>query len=131
VLSAHFTLPPVRTSARAAREQLARLIAGWGDEDARHAVSLLLSEVVTNAVLHARSSMTVHVEDEGDRLRVQVDDQSPVAPVRREAGTDRPGGRGLRLLDALAAEWGVLTGSTGKSVWFEVRAVGDAPGLGR
>ena len=127
MLSAHFELPPVRASARAAREELTRLLRGWGDEDDRHAVLLLVSELVTNVVLHVRSPMTVHVERDDDLLRVQVDDSSLVPPVRREARADRPGGRGLLLLDTLAGEWGVLTGGSGKSVWFELRAATSPP----
>ena len=122
MLSARFELPPVRTSARTAREELTQLLGGWGDEEDRYAVLLLVSELVTNVVLHVRSPMTVHVERDGDVLRVQVDDTSLVPPVRRQARSDRPGGRGLQLLDTLAGDWGVLTGGSGKSVWFELRA---------
>jgi anti-sigma regulatory factor (Ser/Thr protein kinase) len=133
MVRAQFSLPPVRASARAAREELQRLLASWGDEDSRHVVYLLVSELVTNAVLHARSPVTVRLETTVHRetgegvLRVQVEDASPIPPVRRVPRGDRPGGRGLQLLDTLAARWGVLFGGTGKSVWFEL-TVEPVPG---
>jgi anti-sigma regulatory factor (Ser/Thr protein kinase) len=85
-------------------------------------VVLLVSEVVTNAVLHARSAIRIVVEDRDDVARVEVHDGSPVPPrmhhFRLVSGT----GRGLRMLDQLAQNWGVDQGphGTGKVVWFEV-----------
>jgi anti-sigma regulatory factor (Ser/Thr protein kinase) len=115
-----FTLPPSPASARVARDRLRAFLASWRDDDTRAAVVLLTSELVTNAVLHARSQVTVRLDVTEERLRVHVDDESPTVPVRREARPDLPGGRGLLLLDSIAERWGVLPGATGKSVWFEV-----------
>ncbi|MGZ4639650.1 MAG: ATP-binding protein [Actinomycetes bacterium] len=120
MLQTQFSLPPSPSSVRAARDELRKHIAGWGDEDDRETALLLVSELVTNAVLHARSEVTVHLDATEERLRVQVDDASPEPPVRREAQSDIPGGRGLYLLDVLSEQWGVLTNGAGKSVWFEV-----------
>jgi len=89
-------------------------------------VVLLVSEVVTNAVLHARSDIRLVVEDRDDVARVEVHDGSPMLPrmhsFRRVAAT----GRGLRLLDTLAQAWGVeVTSEAGKVVWFEVGSADD------
>ena len=116
-----FALPPAPTSPREARVRAARELEEWGDPEARHAVLLLISELVTNAVVHARSTVTVDlaVSDDGPVL-VRVHDESPVRPVPRRHHADRPGGRGMHLLESLAARWGVEETQTGKSIWFEV-----------
>jgi anti-sigma regulatory factor (Ser/Thr protein kinase) len=116
-----FALPPAPTSPREARERAARELEGWGDPEARHAVLLLISELVTNAVVHANSTVTIDlaVTDDGP-VHVAVHDESPIHPTPRRNHTDRDGGRGLQLLESLAARWGVEENRTGKSVWFEV-----------
>ncbi|NHC15386.1 SpoIIE family protein phosphatase [Motilibacter deserti] len=90
------------------------------DADAAEVAALLVSEVVTNAVVHARTSAGLRIELADDRARIEVGDASPLAPVRREADSDELGGRGLLLLDRLAAAWGVEQSAEGKVVWFEV-----------
>ena len=84
---------------------------------------LLVSEVVTNAVLHARSDIRLDVRTSRELVRVEVHDLSPVVPrvhhFRLTSGT----GRGLRMLEQLAQRWGVaIDPRGGKVVWFEVGA---------
>ncbi|MBA3232848.1 MAG: ATP-binding protein [Propionibacteriales bacterium] len=133
VASFEFSLPPSPGSASLARAELDRCLDGWGDDEARDTVTLLLSELVTNAVLHARSEVTVNLDVEGGRLRVQVRDTSSEALVRRDPGADIPGGRGLQLLDMLAENWGVSAAGAGKTVWFELWSPrsGQTPKAGR
>ena len=116
-----FALPPAASSPREARDRVARELQGWGDPDSRHAVVLLISELVTNAVVHARSTVTVDlaVSDDGPVI-VKVHDESPVRPTPRRHQADRPGGRGMHLLNSLATRWGVEDSRIGKSIWFEV-----------
>lgn len=103
------------TSPRAAREFVTSTLEDWGwAEDLATAV-LLTSELVTNAVLHADSDVTVTVRGERS-LRVEVFDESSVPPSPDQLGD----GRGLRLMDALAASWGVSPQEGGKAVWFEL-----------
>ena len=83
-------------------------------------VELLTSELVTNAVVHAQSEPRLMLVLLPDRIRVEVHDADPTHPVPREVDGDRPGGRGLGLLDQLAASWGVEGADDGKVVWFEV-----------
>ncbi|WNM47056.1 ATP-binding protein [Kitasatospora sp. CM 4170] len=79
---------------------------------------LILSELVTNALVHGGGAPAVVLELRGGRLYITVSDASPVPVVRRAPDDARTGGRGLDLVDALADEWGVeLIGSYGKAVW--------------
>ncbi|MCW2607171.1 MAG: domain S-box protein [Frankiales bacterium] len=90
-------------------------------EEARDDVALLVSEVATNALVHGSGDVELRVLLEGGVVRVEVGDGSRVRPVPRSAGVDAEGGRGLALVQALAASWGTRETPTGKVVWFEVR----------
>ncbi len=93
--------------------------------DARHSVILLVSELVSNAVLHGgphapAAVVGLAVEVRPDRVRVEVDDSGPSLPVIGDGATNRVGGRGLLLVAALASRWGSIQSDAGKTVWFEV-----------
>ncbi|MEU1283369.1 ATP-binding protein [Kitasatospora sp. NPDC005856] len=95
------------------------------DEDrltAAEDVLLMVSELVTNACLHAPGGpREVRLHWDGARLRVEVADASPVPPrLRPSAEAGRPGGHGLRVVDRLAAAWGSRPEDGGKLVWLEV-----------
>ncbi len=82
---------------------------------------LLLSELATNAILHARSDFTVLVRYDGRHLRVEVGDGSRAEPRLHLADvSDGPGGRGLVLIEHVSVRWGILPTARGKRVWFEV-----------
>jgi anti-sigma regulatory factor (Ser/Thr protein kinase) len=84
-------------------------------------VELLTSEVVTNAIIHARSGPQLVVEIDGDVVRVAVRDRSPEVPVRRLGRLDDVSGRGVVIVEELASAWGVEQERNGsKRVWFEV-----------
>ncbi|WP_255303877.1 ATP-binding protein [Streptomyces sp. F-7] len=91
-------------------------------------VQLCASELVTNVVQHLGEGVPVTVRvwcDDGGRTRLEVTDPDPRAlPVlRASVGADEESGRGLALLDALAARWGVAYGpGRGKTVWCELEA---------
>ncbi|WP_222436905.1 ATP-binding protein [Quadrisphaera oryzae] len=79
--------------------------------EARDRVELLASELVTNAVVHAGSLVTMDVELEADgSVLVEVADGSPDHPVLRDADLLEESGRGLELVDKLSVEWGVRDG---------------------
>lgn len=82
--------------------------------------TLLVSEVVTNAVLHARSPLSVRVVERGDTARIEVSDGSPVPPRVHSFSSLSATGRGLRLLGQLALAWGVEPSDHGKTIWFEI-----------
>lgn len=116
-------LPPstesVPVARRFAREQLRQ---SPSDVDT---VVLLVSEVVTNAVLHARSEVVLLIQQREDVTRIEVSDASPVPPRLHHFTAESATGRGLRLLDQLALRWGTDSSGTGKVVWFEVGSASD------
>jgi PAS domain S-box-containing protein len=116
------SLPPDPSSAGVARQLLHGALQdadrGRWAEDAE----LALSEVVTNAVLHAHTSMTLSVTVHADTLLVEVQDRSPRLPSPRAYGAQATTGRGMRLVAALTSECGVEPiAGTGKVVWFRIR----------
>jgi anti-sigma regulatory factor (Ser/Thr protein kinase) len=100
-------------------------------EDVRGAVALLVSELCTNAVVHAGTSFELMIERSRDGVRVQVTDGAGGTPRPRDAGDDELHGRGLRIVEELSDDWGstVLPGR-GTAVWawlaFRSEPVGAA-----
>lgn len=112
-------LPNDRTAPRLARGFVRELLSGEG-EQLVSTVELLVSELTTNAVLHARSAPHLDVKITPRLVRVDVYDADPTAPVVRTPDLDAAGGRGLQLLDALASRWDIEQREDGKVVWFEL-----------
>ena len=106
------------------RESMGKVTAAW-DPDVVDDAMLLMSEIVTNALLHAGTAIEVSVHCTDDRLRVEVVDGSSTHPILREHPTLAGTGRGLWLLDELATRWGIDPEATGKVVWFELSATPD------
>lgn len=109
-----------------ARRFAVRVVADLGaDEQAQEATRTLVSELVTNVVLHAGTPALLSIQDADDCVRVQVTDGSAALPRQRRTGTDSTTGRGLRLLQALSVASGTepssRIGPQGKTVWFTVR----------
>ena len=93
---------------------------GDAGDDLLFALELLVSEVVTNAVTHARSAPRIEAQLTPTTIRVPVYDADPRLPDHRVPDEERPGGRGLHLLDRLASRWGAEPTDGGKVVWFEL-----------
>jgi anti-sigma regulatory factor (Ser/Thr protein kinase) len=115
-------LPPTTESVPRARRFLCEALAELDSEADVDTAALLVTELVTNAVLHARTAVTLLVAPTGDRVRVEVHDRSPLHPRIQAYPVTSTTGRGLRLLDTMAADWGVRPDQarSGKTVWFEV-----------
>lgn len=113
-------LDPVPGSAAAARQFVENTLSGWGCDDFVDASRLLVSELVTNGVLHARTALTLVLRLRRGGVRIEVHDGSPGAPTVRDYGDDAMTGRGLSLVAELAARWGVARAGDGKAVWFEL-----------
>ena len=91
---------------------------------------LLTSELVTNAVRHARTSVAVTVAVAEGLAEVGVTDRSPRLVVAGSSPWDQEGGRGLRLTELVAKEWGVTPLPDAKQVWFRLEVRGDWPPSG-
>jgi anti-sigma regulatory factor (Ser/Thr protein kinase) len=105
-----------------ARHHVADVLTRWGEsaplvEDAK----LVVTELAANAVVHARSAFSVEVRRHQSTVRVSVRDASPVKPTLRHDEM-AASGRGLRLVDAIAANWGVEIADDGKTVWAELQS---------
>ena len=110
-------------SARAARRFVSQVLTGWDSEegDLIDTVSLLVSELVTNAVVHAGTDVEVAVRLTSTAARIEVTDASTDSIAPRDAAADEDSGRGLALVGSLARRWGIRPASGGgKTVWFEV-----------
>ena len=112
-------LPPEPSSAGAARRFVAAAL-GSGDEVAELAV-LLVSELASNAVLHARTDFDLVVDVGDSRIRVEVIDGSPTLPLLKSYVANSITGRGLHMVAASADRWGFELYHEGKIVWFELR----------
>ncbi len=111
-------LPPLPESAGRARRFLRDRLDDVGRDDLADSATLLVSEIVTNVVLHAATWLEVHVRATADGVRVDVLDGSAVAPSHREYAGLTSTGHGLGLVEHLADDFGVELRESGKSVWF-------------
>jgi sigma-B regulation protein RsbU (phosphoserine phosphatase) len=117
-------MPPDGTSPGVARRHVRAALHDAGLDGLVDDALLLVTELVTNAVVHAGTAVHLTITTHGAGLHVEVSDQSPGAtPVLRgEADSGRESGRGLFLLDALAESWGTTHTRGAKSVWFRLGA---------
>jgi anti-sigma regulatory factor (Ser/Thr protein kinase) len=113
------TLPPTARAAADGRRFVVQALTDWQCDALIDAAALLVSELVTNAVVHARTALSVSIRrvDTG-LIRIEVSDGSSVFPRRRRAAADATTGRGVALLESLASDWSVRLTGTGKSVEF-------------
>src|SRR2546421_8193918 len=115
---ARTVLPPLPTSSGAARRFLRDRLNDWGYPLAVAEVPcLLVSELVTNAIVHTGTWVGLELRLVGRRLRSAVSDESSRLPVPRPCGAGDDTGRGLHLVEKLAQEWSVETTDGGKAVW--------------
>ncbi|MEU6654816.1 SpoIIE family protein phosphatase [Streptomyces sp. NPDC046900] len=113
-----------------ARHQLRELLHDWSSEDQVDSAVLLVSEVLTNVLVHTDTDalLVAEVFQDGDgldggsgrRVRVEVTDASDDLPHKRRPGELASSGRGLVLVGLLADAWGVDPRGEGKSIWFEL-----------
>ena len=123
----HEDLPPQATSAGRARRVVAEVLEEAGLEELADVAVLLVSELVTNAVLHAGSEVGLTVAADDGSLRVEVRDGSSISPGIRHYEDEATTGRGVGLVELLAADWGVQAEPGGKTVWFTLGAAGTPP----
>ena len=113
-------LPPEPASASRARQFARDRLRVVCPPDVLDTVALLVTELVTNAILHACTLMQLELEAHPDHIRLCVEDASPRQPQVRHYGSDAVTGRGLALVEKLATSWGVERTPSGKMVWCEI-----------
>jgi anti-sigma regulatory factor (Ser/Thr protein kinase) len=113
-------LPPEPSSATRARTIAREQLEASCSSDAIEVIALLVTELVTNAILHARTPFQLTLESRPHAVRICVEDQSEEQPTLRRYDSDAVTGRGLALVEQLASSWGVDTTPDGKVVWCEV-----------
>ena len=98
------------------------MLGSWGLADLCDDAVLLVSELASNVVLHARTPLTLTVSwpPGTGRVRITVHDESTVSPRQRDHDVTAESGRGLQILAAVADASGIVASGSGKDVWFEL-----------
>ncbi len=123
VSSLRISLPRDISSPAVARRQVREFAAAHHVEDPT-LLLLVVSELVTNAVVHGAEPIEMCARVEGGTVRVEVFDSDPdvstvVTPPRP---SEKIGGRGLEIIDAVTRRWGAVPNNTGKIVWAELES---------
>lgn len=109
------------SSVPAARRFVSEAMQAGGAVDYSWAVAQVVSELATNAVVHAATAFVVAVYIDDALVRVSVTDGKPFASaLERNFADDSTTGRGLRLVATLSSSWGVDTTDDTKTVWCEM-----------
>lgn len=96
----------------------------WGLTGVADNAILMISELVTNAILHGGEGAVLTLTLDDLKIRAEVRDSSPAMPVVRSYSETATTGRGMVIVDALAAAWGIFAVDDGKVVWFELATGG-------
>ncbi|WP_371644237.1 SpoIIE family protein phosphatase [Streptomyces sp. NBC_00597] len=116
-----------------ARRQIRELLHDWADAEQVDSAVLMVSEMVTNVLMHTDGDALLVAEAVGElgtrRLRIEVADASDELPHKRHPGEMASSGRGVLLMEMLADSWGVDPRGEGKSIWFELHEQ-STPDLG-
>jgi DNA-binding NarL/FixJ family response regulator len=118
--TADASLPEEAHSAPAARGLVRGALKPWVDDETMQSALLAVSELVTNAVVHARSEVEVRVCVLRDAIRIEIGDDSELLPTMRHAEAHETSGRGIALVSLVSSRWGVRPRRLGKTVWFEL-----------
>lgn len=107
-----------------ARRFVRRALVELDAEELEFEACQLVSELATNAVIHAATPFEVDLDFDRSELRIDVSDGSPKEPVAKSHSDHATTGRGLRLVGTMADQWGVHLRPDGKTVWCSVRVGG-------
>jgi len=114
---------PTAESVPAARHFVVDVLRAWGHESLAADAALIVSELATNALMHAASPFRAVVDRRRGGLRIGVEDAAVSPLERRVAGADDVSGRGVDIVAALSERWGYSPVPGGKVVWAELPLV--------
>lgn len=110
-----------RRSPHHARAFVKDALESWGHASLTSDATLVVSELISNAVIHAHSSASLTLLNLDDGIQIRVEDDEPTPPEIRWINEESTGGRGLHIVDALSDDWGVEASPPGKIVWLDIR----------
>ena len=108
-------------SATYARQFVRETLTEWNRMDIEGDVSLAVTELVTNSVVHAHSPAVVTLINNDGVVHVRVRDNEPTHPHLVHASESDTGGRGLLIVEAVSSSWGIDVEAPGKVVWLDIR----------
>jgi len=111
---------PVPLATQAVRSFVVDTLTTWRRADLVENASLVVSELASNALVHAGSPFRVSLQQRESVVRLAVEDASDVPPVQRSGPAELPGGRGMGIVAALSRRWGFDPVADGKIVWAEL-----------
>ncbi len=119
--SLNVALPRSPTSPRRARRLTLDWLLDVGSADAGHIGALVVTELVTNAVVHGDAPISLELARISGAVRISVFDAGTQLPQRRDPNRGmNAGGRGLEIVDRLASRWGSEPSAAGKVTWAEI-----------
>lgn len=119
---ASLTIPPDSASIAGARRFTESFLRGHGLDRLTDAMVLLVSEVVTNAIIHGGSGAELCLMLTGTSIRAEVRDGSRALPAVKQYSDNATTGRGMLIVESLASSWGTESDPKGKVVWFALDA---------
>ena len=119
---AAWDLPRDPAAVGKARALVREALASWGLTAMAETAAILVSELVTNAIVHGGDPVALHLIAADRAIRGEVIDHSTAMPTMSTPKPDDEGGRGLAIVEALASRWGVDPGHGSKAVWFTLTA---------
>ena len=114
------TFGGTRHDPRMARAFVLEMLSPWRDEQLAADAALVVTELATNAVLHARSAFSVRLLLAEDVIRISVEDTLPLGQPGGNRWLPAAPGHGLGVVAAMAVRWGVETEAGGKAIWAEL-----------
>ena len=120
-VSRSVALPHDVQSPARARRCVEQLVADEGLTEMTTVLSLIASELVTNAVLHGTAPVELTLRSDKGEVTIEVADGDERIHNVRPHSADHTGGRGLQMIASLADHWGVQASQLGKTVWATVR----------
>ena len=120
------SFPPDPAAVPAARRYVDDVLSEWHLGGLSPVATLLVSELATNAVIHAGTGFELRMCPQGaDGVRVELEDGNPKLPARRTPTEWASHGRGMLIVEAMASRSGAVPHDPGKVVWFELRGHGE------